>query len=191
MRVYVVRRWLLRGRRRFVCWNITRVSPWLLYNVHFVQSTQRTRLQTRPFVCGIYNLLKLGVCASRKHPCWSVCRKNLNFVSMCAVSPVVHTSNISSCLKKLFHISCCYRQFHEVRSFGFLVINVCNHGEHYETPCINYWTARPFRAVFLYSFNRIVGIYTTTVDHLRNMNFLWTLIIKPTRCTNFSNLFLE
>ena len=23
------------------------------------------------------------------------------------------------------------------RSFGFLVINVCNHGEHYETPCIN------------------------------------------------------
>jgi hypothetical protein len=21
-------------------------------------------------------------------------------------------------------------------SFGFLVINVCNHGEHYETPCI-------------------------------------------------------
>jgi hypothetical protein len=22
------------------------------------------------------------------------------------------------------------------RSFGFLVINVCNHGEHYETPCI-------------------------------------------------------
>jgi hypothetical protein len=20
--------------------------------------------------------------------------------------------------------------------FGFLVINVCNHGEHYETPCI-------------------------------------------------------
>ena len=22
------------------------------------------------------------------------------------------------------------------RSFGFLVINVCNHGEYYETPCI-------------------------------------------------------
>jgi len=28
-----------------VCWNITRVSLWLLCNVHFVQSTQRTRLQ--------------------------------------------------------------------------------------------------------------------------------------------------
>jgi hypothetical protein len=40
-----------------VCWNITRVSLWLLCNVHFVQ---RTRLQTRLFVRGIRNLLKLG-----------------------------------------------------------------------------------------------------------------------------------
>ena len=30
----------------------------------------------------------------------SVCNKNLNIVSMCAVSPVVHISNISSCQKK-------------------------------------------------------------------------------------------
>jgi len=29
-----------------------------------------------------------------------VCGKNLNIVSLCAVSPVVHTSNISSCHKK-------------------------------------------------------------------------------------------
>ena len=42
MRVYVVRKWPLRGRSRFVCWNITRVSLWLLCNMHFVQSTQRT-----------------------------------------------------------------------------------------------------------------------------------------------------
>jgi len=45
MLVYVVRKWPLRGRNRFVCWNITRVSLWLLCNVHFVQSTQKTRLQ--------------------------------------------------------------------------------------------------------------------------------------------------
>jgi len=45
------------GRSSFVCWNITQVSLWLLCNVHFMQSTQRTRLQTRPFV--------RGVCASR------------------------------------------------------------------------------------------------------------------------------
>jgi len=42
MRVCVVRKWLLRGRSRFVCWNITRESLWLLCNVHFVQSTQST-----------------------------------------------------------------------------------------------------------------------------------------------------
>ena len=28
-----------------MCWTITRVSLWLLCNVHFVQSTQRTRLR--------------------------------------------------------------------------------------------------------------------------------------------------
>ena len=45
MRVYVVRKWSFTGRSRFVCWNIARVSLWLMCNVHFVQSTQRTRLQ--------------------------------------------------------------------------------------------------------------------------------------------------
>ena len=40
MRVYVVRKWTLRRRSRLVCWNITRVSLWLLCKVNFVQSTQ-------------------------------------------------------------------------------------------------------------------------------------------------------
>jgi hypothetical protein len=61
MRVYVLRKRPLWGRSRFVCWNIILVSLWLLCNVHFVQSTQRTCLQTRPFVRGINNLLKMGV----------------------------------------------------------------------------------------------------------------------------------
>ena len=39
--------------------------------------------------------------------------------------------------KKRFQFSCGYEQFHWGKSFGFLVINVCNHREHYETPCIN------------------------------------------------------
>ena len=65
MRVYVVRKWPIRRRSRFVCCNITSVSLWLLCNVYFVQSTQRTRLQTRLFVRGTHNLLNLGVCASR------------------------------------------------------------------------------------------------------------------------------
>jgi hypothetical protein len=45
MRVYVVRKWPLRGRSPFVCWNIKRVSLWLLRNVHLVQRTQRSRLR--------------------------------------------------------------------------------------------------------------------------------------------------
>jgi hypothetical protein len=32
----------------------------------------------------------------------NIYNKNLNIVSMCAISPVVHTSNISSCQKKNF-----------------------------------------------------------------------------------------
>jgi hypothetical protein len=36
--VYVVRKWPLRGRRRVGYWSITRVSLWLLCNVHFVQT---------------------------------------------------------------------------------------------------------------------------------------------------------
>ena len=80
-----------------MCWNITRVSLWLLCNVHFVQSTQRTRLQDLAD-------LKPRIIAAVKNidaPMLTrVCGKNLNIVSMCAVSPVVHTSNIFSYKKK-------------------------------------------------------------------------------------------
>ena len=75
-------------------------------------------------------------CHTRIKWCWQVCGKNLNIILMCAMSPVVHTSNISSCQKKLFQFSCGCEKFPWGRSFGFLVINVCNHREHYETPCI-------------------------------------------------------
>jgi hypothetical protein len=40
------------------------------------------------------------------------CGKNLNIVSMCAVSLMVHASNNSSCQKKLFQFSCGCEQFH-------------------------------------------------------------------------------
>jgi hypothetical protein len=54
----------------------------------------------------------------------------------------VHTSNISSCQRKpLFQFSCGCEQFHSSTSFSFLVINIWNHGEHYETPCIIQSTA--------------------------------------------------
>ena len=58
----------------------------------------RTLLQTRLFVRGKNNLLKLGIDAPMLT---HMCGKNLNIVSMCAVSPVVHISNLS-CQKKSF-----------------------------------------------------------------------------------------
>jgi len=58
-------------------------------------------------------------------------------IDMCRVT-VVHTSNISSCQKKnnFFSFPVAVNNSIIGRSFGFLVINVCNHEEHYETPCI-------------------------------------------------------
>jgi hypothetical protein len=43
-------------------------------------------------------------CSSEEYRCTHVdaCGKNLSIVSMCAVSPVAHTSNISSCQKNFF-----------------------------------------------------------------------------------------
>jgi hypothetical protein len=69
------------------------------------------------------------------HPCWRVRGKNFNIVSLHTMVPMMHQSNISSCQKKLHQFSCGCEQFHYGRSFGFLVINVCNHREHYEMPC--------------------------------------------------------
>jgi hypothetical protein len=40
-------------------------------------------------------------------------------------------------VKTLFQFPCDCEQFHSGRSFDFLVINVWNHRENYETPCIH------------------------------------------------------
>ena len=59
-----------------------------------------------------------------------------------------HT-NISSCKKNQF--SCACEKFHQGRSFCFLVINVCNNGERYETPCIvSKLAAGYFKNVFFF-----------------------------------------
>ena len=83
-------------------------------NVHFVQITQRTRLQDladlKPrIIAAVKNIDALTLTR--------VCGKNLNIVSKCAVSPVVHTSNVSSCQKKkgknkLFQFSCGCEKFY-------------------------------------------------------------------------------
>jgi len=109
MVVYVVRKWPLQGRSRFVCWNITRVILWLLCNVHFVRS-QRPGYSS--YNCHVTSLtLKARIIAAVKNidaPMLTrVCGKNLNIVSMCAVSPVVHTSNIFRCQQKIQTVSVC------------------------------------------------------------------------------------
>jgi len=80
----------------------------------------------------------IQVVATHTSTCWRVCGNNLNIVSMCAVSPVVQTSNISSCLKKnFFSFPVAVKNSVKVGPFRYLVINVSNRGEHYETPCIS------------------------------------------------------
>jgi hypothetical protein len=56
-------------------------------------------------------------------------------IDVCRVTRGAHIE-VSSCKKKLFQFSCDCEQFHYSRSFGFHVINVWNHGEHFETSCI-------------------------------------------------------
>ena len=51
-----------------------------------------------------WQLEMFDVCSIGCHTRWRVCGNNLNIVAMCAVSPVVHTSNISSCQKKFFSV---------------------------------------------------------------------------------------
>jgi hypothetical protein len=53
----------------------------------------------------------------------------------CRVTRGAHT-NIFSCHKNFFLFSFGCEQFNLGRPFGFRVINVCVHEEHYKTPCI-------------------------------------------------------
>ena len=73
---------------------------------------------------------------------------------MCASRVTRHTSNISSCQKKkTFSVFLWLWTIPLRQALWFLVINVCNHGEHYETPCIfrcqkvqwNHTTSRPLK----------------------------------------------
>jgi hypothetical protein len=52
------------------------------------------------------------------------------------VSPVVHTSDVSSCQKQSFSFPVAMNNSSKVGALVFLFLNVFNHGEHYETPCI-------------------------------------------------------
>ena len=77
----------------------------------------------------------IHVLATHASTCWYVCDKNKNIVSMCAVSLVVLTSNIPSCKKKKFSFLVDVKNSIKIGPLVFLFMNVCNHGEHYETTC--------------------------------------------------------
>jgi hypothetical protein len=149
MQVYVVRKWLLQGSC-FVFWNITWVSLWLLCNVHFVQSTQKT--QTRQFVHGTNN------CSSEEYRCThvDVCVVRTWILYWCVPCHLWCTHRTSLVVKKkLFQFSCGCAQFHEGRSFDFLVINVCYHTEHYEMPCIDKKSLQQAAHILLKLFNNV------------------------------------
>jgi len=79
------------------------------------------------------------------HPLWHVCvcvaRTWISYRCVpchqwCTHRTSIVVKNKKKTKKTLFQFSCGCEQFHYGRSFGFLVTNVCNHWQHYETPCI-------------------------------------------------------
>ena len=94
MRVYVVRKWPLRGKSRFMCWNITGVSLWLLCNVHVVQSTQRTRLQTT-IRAWYKQFTETGCLCKQKAPMLTRVWQELEYrIDVCRVTRGAHIEHI-------------------------------------------------------------------------------------------------
>ena len=52
---------------------------------------------------------------------------------MCLVTRGAHIERFELSKKELFNFPVAVNNSIKERSFGFLVINVCSHGEHYET----------------------------------------------------------
>jgi hypothetical protein len=77
-------------------------------------------------------------CSSEEYRCTHVdtCVASTWISYQCVPCHPWYTHRTSLVVKKRFQFSCDYEQFHFSRSFGFLVTNVCNNGEHYETPRI-------------------------------------------------------
>ena len=84
------------GEKLFCVLEYHTVSLWLLCNVHFVQSIRPTIATWPRWPKGTDNCSSEEYRCTHVDACVCVCGKNLNIVSMCAVSPAVHTTNISS-----------------------------------------------------------------------------------------------
>ena len=109
MRVYVVRKRPLRGRSRFVCWNVTRGSLWLLCNVHFVQSTQRTRLRDLVDLKARISVAVKNIHALMLTLVW----QELEYwVDVCRVTRGAHSDTSLVVSNKQNQFSCSCEQFH-------------------------------------------------------------------------------
>ena len=126
--MYVVRKWLLWGRSRFVCWNITRVSLWILCNVNFVQSTQRTRIQTRPFVRWYKQFNETG-CLCKQQSSGRPLNAEDDVERVRAIFLHSPKKSTGTAAKEISMSKTTVRRVLRKRL-------VCNHEEHYETPCI-------------------------------------------------------
>ena len=136
MRVYVVRKWPLPGRSRLVCWNIARVSLWLLCNVHFVQSIRPTIATWPRWPKGADH------CSSEEYRCTHVnacvARTWISYRCVPCHPWCTHRTSVVAKKKKknFFSFPVAVNNSIKVGPLVFVVINICNHGEHYETPCI-------------------------------------------------------
>jgi hypothetical protein len=95
---YIVRKWPLR-RRSVLEYNTSK-------SVVTVQCAFRAKYaKDLPTIHACHKQFTESL-SSEEYRCTNIdlCGKNLNIVSMCAVSPVVDTSNISSCQKKTFSV---------------------------------------------------------------------------------------
>ena len=164
MRVYVVRIWPLRGRSHFVCWNITRVSLWLLCNVHFVQSTQRTRLQTIP--CDLADLKAriIPVVKNIDAPMLTRVWQELEYrIDVCRVTSGAHIEHLYLSKKRTFcSFPLAVNNFIKIGPL-VLVTNICNHREHYETPYIY---------IYIYIFHVIIPSSFMTITVERNVFYI-------------------
>jgi len=121
------------GEKSFCVLGYHTVNLWLLCNVHFVQSICPTTATwprwpkgTNHWSSEEYRCTHVDACVART---WISCR------SVPCHRWLTHRTSLVV-KKRNFQFTCGCEQFNLGRSFGFLVINVCNHGEHYDTLCI-------------------------------------------------------
>jgi hypothetical protein len=105
-----------------VCWNITRVTLWLLCNVHLVCKVQ------------IGCLCKQKSSGSPLTTEDDVERVWVSFLRSLKKSMGIPAKELSMSKARVWRVL--------ISIWCFLVINVCNQGEHYKTPCIETTSTR-------------------------------------------------